>query len=202
MSDYDTDYDEQEDHDEDVEEDHSEDDDEPSSAKKSKKSSHVVKYKSDGLNDNDYRRSDVAHEDLVKAECCHNYFKAEAYAHQTQFKLSIQGINMCIHCFISFNLHKFADCNNLTKTEEDCLRYYIEKFTDDHASETCTRNKVYGKCLLCESKVGIKPKIFKKLDAFEVVESNHGSSNDPNNITTTDIVLINKTDATDFVLVL
>lgn len=195
MSDYDTDYDQEE-----VEEEVDEDDEEDESY--AKKSSNVVKYTSDGLNESDYRKSNVAHEDLVKAECCHNYFKADAYTHQTQYKLSIQGINMCIHCYICMNLHKFAECNNLTKAEEDCLRFYIEKFTDDHASESCTKNKIYGKCLLCESMVGIKPKICKKNDSIEVVESKHGSSNDFNGITTTDIVLINRPTASDYILVL
>lgn len=166
-----------------------------------KESANILKYTSDGLNETKYKKLNVAHVlDLVKAECCHNYFAADAYAHQIKYKLSIQGINMCIHCFVCFNLHKFADCKNLSIQEEECLRFYIEKFTDDHASETCTRNKIYGKCLLCESKVGIKPKIFKKLDEIEIIESNHG--NDANNITTTDIIMINKTDSTDFILVL
>ena len=165
-------------------------------------SENLIKYTSDGLSEIAYRNSEVAWDNLIKAECCHNYFKGNMYTHQTQYKLSIPGINMCIHCYISFNLHKFAECINLSKTEEDCLRYYIDNFTDDHNSEICNRLKIHGKCLLCESKIGIKPKICKKNNAFEVVELNHGTSSDPNNVTTTDIVLIGKTDVSDFVLVL
>lgn len=160
-----------------------------------------VKYTTDGLNETDYRRSDVAHEDLVKAECCHIYFKPEAYVHQTQYKLSVQGINMCIHCYIGFNLHKFGKCDGLTKQEEDCLRYYIEKFTNDHCLNTCNKSKIYGKCMLCESKIGIKPKVCKKNDVLEVVESNFGMSGQPT-VTTADIVLINKSSTSEFVLVL
>jgi len=181
----------------DYESDYGDSDYDESDEDESPKTGNAIKYTHDGLNESDYRRSDVAHENLIRAECCQNYFKVDAYVHQRQYKLGIQGINTCIHCHISFNLHKFAECKDLTQTEEDCLQHYIEKFTDEHGSDICTRTKNYGKCLLCESKIGILPKICRKHDStVEVIES------DLNSVITTDILMINRTNGSDYVLVL
>ena len=163
----------------------------------------VVKYTSDGLSDTEYFISNVVNQYLTKAECCQYFFKPDAYAHQTLFKLSIQGMNTCIHCYISYNLHKFTDCKKLSKIEDDCLWYYIDNFTDEHDLKTCTRKNNYGKCLLCESKVGIKPKQINNDNTLDVVELKHGSlTDDLINITTTDIVLIGNNNSRNFMLIL
>jgi hypothetical protein len=159
-------------------------------------------YTSDGLSENNYHKSNVANEELVRAECCHNYFKKHAYIHQTQYKLGIQGINMCIHCFISLNIHKFAECKNLTGAEEECLKYYINTFTKNHSSELCNKIRLHGKCLLCEAKIGIKHKIFTPQESIEYIESNFGTSNDSKSVTVSDVVLIDAISNNSHIIVL
>ena len=62
----------------------------------------------------------------------------------------------------SYNLHRYVQCSGLLKEEEDCLRHYIDNYTADHNTINCLMLKMNGRCLLCDSKIGIKPSIFKE----------------------------------------
>jgi len=171
------------------------------SSKKNKMS-----YTTDGILPEKYNKHNCEHKNLHQADCCQRYFNKDAYSHQTLYKLSIPGINTCIHCFIGFDVQKYAECDNLTQSEVECLKYYIENFTASHNSEFCSRIKQYGKCLLCESVIGIKPKILRTIDdTSEYVETSLGTSDDPRSIIISDIILIdkpNEDDVSDYVLVL
>jgi len=118
---------------------------------------------SDGLVEKDYNNIDVQTKlKYTRCECCQNYFKSEGYRHQMVYGLEIQEMIVCIHCFFSFNIIQFTECKNLTKKEDECLRYYIDNFTKSHKSDRCCRITSYGRCLLCEAHNGTFPPIFKK----------------------------------------
>ncbi|VBB18508.1 hypothetical protein YASMINEVIRUS_971, partial [Yasminevirus sp. GU-2018] len=159
MSDHDEDYsDRDEDHEE---QDHDYDDEEeeeevPYKAKK------LVHYNGDGLDEKDYKHSDVATDKLVRSECCHKYFNKSAFEHQLKYGLTIPGLNTCIHCFMSFNTHKFADSIDLTKQEAECLKFYINTFMNDHNPGKCMRAQHGGKCILCDATRGVLPPLLAR----------------------------------------
>ncbi len=164
--------------------------------KKINKYKTLIKYTSDGLPSQKYEKSDVKNDKLVRAECCYNYYKSDAYTHQTKYNLEITGMIVCIHCYFSFNIHKFPECTDLSKNEEECLKFYIDNFTKDHDTVTCQRIKTYNKCILCESKVGIVPKIIDKN------EENIYEKLPCDTYNLYDTVIVAKKPASDFVLVL
>lgn len=120
------------------------------------------KYISDGLNENDYKQSNVANNNLVKSDCCFKFFTKEGYMHQTKYGLKIQGMDTCIHCYVSFNSHKFIECLDMTQQDEECLRYYINTFTEEHQTMKCTRTSYGGQCVLCNAIRGIYPILIRK----------------------------------------
>jgi hypothetical protein len=160
-----------------------------------------IKYTSDGLSESDYRKSDVRNDKLVQGECCHVYYTAAGYVHQTQYNLGIKGMNVCIHCFFAFNIDKFTACKDLTENEEACLRHYIDNFTKQHKIKECTRIKHYNKCLLCEAGLNILPPIYRpkepeqyNYDANQPIPDNNNNNNN--------ITVIGKSTASEYVLVL
>ena len=154
--------------------------------KKKKKSKKTFKF------DDDIDEDDS---DGTLCESCNKYYGESGYAHKLNFNLDIAGVTICIHCYISLSGNKFVECTDLTQNEEACLRFYIETFTDSHKSEGCQRIKSYGKCLLCEAKIGLKPPMFKenivpqdnKLNQIELDK---------------DVILVNKDEPSDYVLIL
>lgn len=113
---------------------------------------------SDGIPDNYYRtNSHLFDEKLEHAECCNYYYYKDAYEHKNKYGLYIQGMTTCIHCYISFNIDKYTTYTNLNDKEIECLKYYVEHFTNNHNINNCTRRISYGRCILCESKVGVPP---------------------------------------------
>lgn len=115
-----------------------------------------IKYTSDGLSENEYQRSDVINDNLMQSECCGKYFKYNAYMHQTKYKLSVVGMHTCIHCFHVFNNHKYEICKDVSENELNCLKYYLNNFTNEHDVKKCI-TCTYTKCFLCDSKNGIFP---------------------------------------------
>jgi hypothetical protein len=178
-------------------------------AKKAKNLNKFFKYvyTSDGLPRNEYKKSDCANQNLTQVECCQNYFKKDALAHKTEYNLEIQGIETCIHCYISFNSQKFADCKDLTPDEAECLKYYIENFTKTHNPTKCSRSKYNSKCFLCEALLGRKPKICTSVSDVEIVDTVIDNSSDKFSKDTkfvlSDVILIDETESgKDFVLIL
>jgi len=114
----------------------------------------------DGLSQREYDKLKQRTEYKL-SDCCQRYYTNIGYVHQNKFNLSIQDMTICIHCYISYSIKRFTECKDLSKNETECLRYYIDNFTDKHDAESCQRVSNYGKCLLCEAKLGIKPSIYK-----------------------------------------
>jgi hypothetical protein len=140
----------------------------------------IVKYIHDGLTDNEYRQSNVANNNLVKSDCCQKFFTQEGYMHQTKYGLKLQGMNTCIHCYITFNSHKFIDGQDMTQEEKDCLRYYVNTFTEDHQTMKCLRTNYGGKCVLCNTIRGVHPPlIIKDMENSEKLQiDNNGTYGD------------------------
>ena len=140
----------------------------------------------DGLSQREYDRLKNDKKEYKLSDCCQKYFNNEGYIHQNKFDLSIQDMTICIHCYISYSIKRFAECKDLTKNETDCLRYYIDNFAEKHNVEACQRIANYGKCLLCEAKIGIKPPIYKdevideskKLENVKTDDINYISDNE------------------------
>jgi len=142
----------------------------------------------------DEDEDDNDNENGTLCESCNKYYGDSGYVHKLNFNLDITGVTICIHCYISLSGNKFVECTDLSKDEEACLRFYIEKFTDSHKSEGCQRLKSYGKCILCEAKIGLKPPIFKE---------NIVPQDKPNQLELDkDVILVNKDDQSDYVLIL
>jgi hypothetical protein len=179
----------------------------PKSSKSSKSSKsndnhkkNIVGYTSDGLTRDEYKISSSSVKELMnRAECCQNYFSQDAFVHKTQYGLEIPGINTCIHCYISFNPQTFVNCENLTHNEEECLKYYIEKFTDGHNPLKCTKSVYGSKCLLCESRLGRKPRVCKTNVDAESVETVLDGSTDKPLLVMSDILMV-PNDGPEFVL--
>lgn len=109
-------------------------------------------YTSDGLTENEYNNSDVAGVGLKRSECCHRYYKENAYKHDTEFKLGIEGMATCIHCFFNLNSYKLKnDCFDMTDVEKTCLEFYINDFTENHNTEECKSRTSFGECILCDA---------------------------------------------------
>lgn len=162
-----------------------------------------IKYITDGLNENDYKQSDVANNGLVRSDCCFKFFTKEGYIHQTKYGLKIQGMNTCIHCYVSFNSHKFIECLDMTQQDEECLRYYINTFTEEHQTMKCTRTSYGGQCVLCNAIRGIYPPLIRKDMDKEMnlfVKNDTHSNNDFDNILIFDKALNSKN--ASFVLIL
>jgi len=162
-----------------------------------------IKYISDGLNENDYKQSNVVNNGLVKSDCCFKFFTKEGYMHQTKYGLKIQGINTCIHCYVSFNSHKFIECLDMIQQEEECLRYYINTFTEEHQAIKCTRTSYGGQCVLCNAIRGIYPPLIRKDKEKEMnllIKDDTNSNNDFDNVLIFDKTLNSKN--LSFVLVL
>lgn len=168
---------------------------------KASKNNGLLKYTTDGLSESDYNKSDVCNQGgCVKSECCGFYFNADGYTHQTKYYFGIEGMNICIHCYFSFNIEKYTKCVNLNEQEIECLKYYIDNFTEQHNSIKCNRIKSYKKCLLCESKIGIKPVVCRDQND-EDTDLNDLSMNDETNILISDVRYVS-TNPTGFVLTL
>lgn len=129
-----------------------------------------IKYISDGLNENDYKISNVANNNLVKSHCCGKFFTPAAYMHQTKYGLKIQDMITCIHCYIDFNSYKFIDCLDMTTQDEECLKYYINTFTEEHQTMKCTRTGPGSHCVLCNAIRGIYPPLIAK--EMEIAKAN------------------------------
>jgi hypothetical protein len=119
----------------------------------------LIKYTSDGLSYDNYCKSNVSKRNLKRAECCQKYYTNDGYIHQTEYNLKVEGIQTCIHCYIGYDVQRYADCVDLTNSEEECLKYYISNFTKEHRTIDCNNKTMYGRCLLCEALNGIFPKI-------------------------------------------
>jgi hypothetical protein len=154
---------------------------------------------SDGLVEKDYNNIDIQTKlKYTRCECCQNYFKSEGYSQQIVYNLEIQEMIVCIHCFFSFNIIRFTECKDLTKKEDECLRYYIGNFTKSHKSDRCCRITSYGRCLLCEAQNGTLPPIFKK-NIVEVEQPD--PTNNVGEVRMNDIIWVKKGE-TNFTLVL
>lgn len=149
------------------EEEDDEDGSEESIGEKPKK---TVKYISDGLNENDYKMSNVATNNLVRSDCCNKFFTPDGYMHQTKYGLKVIGMITCIHCYISFNSYKFVDCHDMTPQDEECLRYYVNTFVEDHQTMKCTRTGFGGQCILCNAIRGVYPPLIVK--DMEIAKAN------------------------------
>jgi hypothetical protein len=178
-----------------------EDDDEGEEAKQKQKheayekNSMFHKYTTDGIAAIDYNKKRPDYRNFIQAECCGRYYKDNAYFHQTKFKLGIKDIKTCIHCFIGFDVNRYGESKNLTVSEKECLKYYIDSFTNEHDLLNCEKKQQYGICLLCESITN------KKMNPLENMETQNNqkvvetiieatTTNEPYNIIMTDIVLI------------
>lgn len=138
-----------------------------------------IKYTTDGLTRQEYKGSKYTGrtgKKLIQSECCHRFYKNNAFEHKNTYGLEIDGIETCIHCYISFNSKKFIDRTDLTEGEEDCLEYYIKNFTKEHSSIECTRNANGEKCVLCNE----KEKLNKSAIVCETdITSSFGSAEKP-----------------------
>ena len=163
-----------------------------------------VKYISDGLTENDYKMSNVANDGLVRSECCLRFFTKDGYMHQTKYGLKIPGMNTCIHCYISFNSNKFVDGYDMTPQDEDCLRYYVNTFVDDHQTTKCTKTGYGGQCILCNSIRGVYPPLIVKdmKIAQELNASNTDNTDIFNNFNNIRFINRPTSTKTPFVLVL
>lgn len=172
-------------------------------AKNKKEHNARYKYTSDGLARKEYKDSDCADEDLKQVECCHQYFKENAFSHRTVYGLEIQGIETCIHCYIKFNAQRYTELTDLTKEEEECLKYYIENFTEGHDSTKCTMSVYGSKCFLCEARNGRMPKIFKANDKnnTQVVDTVLDGPSEKPVLTISDIFMVDRIES-DFMLTL
>jgi hypothetical protein len=160
-------------------------------------------YTNDGLTETNYRYSNIPKKDLTKCESCLRYFNADGYEHQNKYGYQIPGMIICIHCHISFNLDKYGNCKNLSKKDEELLTHYIEKFTEEHISISCSRNEVYGKCLLCQSKLGIKPAIIAMAKTNNEINVKLLETKISENvIISNDLAFVDRKDKSDFVLTL
>lgn len=119
----------------------------------------VIEYTSDGLNETDYKHSDIKDkkEKVIRCEGCHNYFLVDGYIHNTKYKLGVDDLIICIHCYFSFNVTKYIEGKNITENEKKCLKHYVDYYTHEHNSSKCDRQKSYNICLLCMSKTGEVP---------------------------------------------
>jgi len=117
----------------------------------------IAIYTTDGLDEQSYNCSDVKEQKTKISICegCRRYFKDEAYEHKNRYNLGIEGVNICIHCYFSFNITKYVNNINLTIDNKKCIKYYIKYFTQQHNTNTCIRMKVLNKCLLCDIKNGL-----------------------------------------------
>jgi len=118
----------------------------------------IAIYTTDGLGEKSYNRSDVKRQGKKVSMCegCSRYYKDEAYIHKNRYYLGIEGVNICIHCYFSFTITKYVNNIDLTMNNKECIKYYIDYFTRQHNTEECIRMKLLNKCLLCDSKNGIK----------------------------------------------
>jgi len=135
-----------------------------------------IKYTTDGLSEQEYQSSTFQNENLEKSECCGKYFRKEGYEHFKKYNLIIQGVKTCIHCYISFCGYKFIDTSSkekLSKSEIECLSFYLKNFVTDHDTSKCLRTSYGGKCLLCDASLGIYPSIVE----------NELQQNEPNSTT-------------------
>lgn len=109
----------------------------------------------DGVKDNNNNKS------LKQPVCCYKYFDDRAFEHVKK-GLIVEGLDTCIHCYISFNMHKYGKDENLTKPEEECLDYYINTCLADHNTKECTRVIAGFECILCNVSQGIYPPSIEK----------------------------------------
>lgn len=167
----------------------------------------MVIYTTDGLSEYDYRKSNVRDEKLVRSECCYNYFKSDGYEHKKKFGLDVPGLNVCIHCYFCFNIHKYGNppLTELNENETKCLQYYIKKYTPEHKTNGCAKNMHYGKCLLCEAKAQLVAEAEQQKalesNALNTTNTSNVSNNENTKCNINDVMQIKKTPS-DFVLIL